>query len=160
MARHFVLTAYVFPFILALIVISGMSKTSKTKWMVTAFEKLTMKYPEYRDRWISDDKWVDIIRTNYFTPPSKEKEEELKFSRNNMVRAIGSQWQHTIEDFTPTNQNGIFRHSYMVPCNDEEGTKSKRRRATYFYATKVGRDYPTNQELQKFLKTKMRWTIS
>ena len=69
----------------------------------TAFETLTMKYPEYRNRWISDDKWIDIIRTNYFTPPSKEKEEELKFNRNNMVRVIGSHWQHTIEDFTQTN---------------------------------------------------------
>jgi hypothetical protein len=60
----------------------------------TAFETLATKHPECRDRWILDDKWVDVIRTNYFTPPSKEKEEELKFGRKNMVRAIGSQWQH------------------------------------------------------------------
>ena len=71
--------------------------------MAMAFETLTTKYPEYCNRWILDDKWIDIIRTNCFTPPSKEKGEELKFNRNNMVRAIGSQWQHTIEDSTPTN---------------------------------------------------------
>ena len=75
MARHFVLAAYEFPFILALIVVSGMSKTSTTKWMAAAFETLATKYPEHRDQWISEDKWVDIIHTNYFTPPSKEKED-------------------------------------------------------------------------------------
>ena len=59
-----------------------------------------------------------------------------------MVRAVGSHWQHTIDDFTPTNQNGVFRHSYFVLCNDDEENKSKRRKATYFHATKAGRDYP------------------
>jgi hypothetical protein len=63
--------------------------------MATAFEMLAKKHPEHRDRWISDDKWVDIIRANYFAPPSKEKEEVLKFGKKNMVRAIGSQWQHS-----------------------------------------------------------------
>ena len=129
-----------------------MSKTSTAKWMATAFEMLTTKYPEYCNRWISDDKWIDIIQTYYFTPPSKEKEEKLKFNRKNMVRAIGSQWQHTIDDFTPTNQNSIFRHSYMVSCNDEVGTKSIRRRASYFYATKPGRDYPTKPRVAEVFK--------
>jgi hypothetical protein len=61
-----------------------------TEWMATAYETLTRKYPGYRDRWISDDKWLEIIRNNYIDNPSKEKEEELKFSRGNMGRAIGS----------------------------------------------------------------------
>jgi hypothetical protein len=61
-----------------------------TEWMATAYETLTRKYPGYRDRWISDDKWLEIIRNNYIDNPSKEKEEELKFSSGNMVRAIGS----------------------------------------------------------------------
>jgi hypothetical protein len=161
MARHFVLAAYGFPFILALIVISGMSKTSTTKWMATAFETLTTKYPAYRNRWISDDKWIDIIRTNYFTPPSKEKEKELKFSRENMVRAIGSRWDNTIEDFTPTNKNGIFRHSYMVSCYDEEGTKLKKGGKLHIsMPPNQGETILQNQELPRFLKTKMRWTIT
>jgi hypothetical protein len=52
---------------------------------------------------ISDDKWIDVICTNYFAPSSKEKEEELKHGRKNMVRAVGSQWQHITKDFTLTN---------------------------------------------------------
>jgi hypothetical protein len=117
MARHFALAAHGFPFILALIVISGMSKTSTTKWMANAaFETLATEHPVCRNRWIPDDKWIDVINTNYFTPPSKEKEEELKFSRENMVRAVGSRWQNTMEDFTLTNQNGTFWQSCMVPC--------------------------------------------
>jgi hypothetical protein len=151
-ARHFAVAACEFPFILALIVVSGMSNTSTTKWMATAFETLAKKHPEHRDRWISDDKWVDIIRINYIAPPSKEKEEELKFSRKNMVRAIGSQWQHTIDDFTTTNQNGMFRHSYMVSCNDDNTTKSKRRNATYFHATKAGRDHPRKPRVAEVFK--------
>jgi hypothetical protein len=109
MARHFVLAACEFPFILALIVISRMSKTSKTKWMMAAaFETLAAKHPEHRD-WILDDKWIDVIRNNCFAPPSKKKEEELKFSRKNTVRApVGSQWLHNTEDFTPKNQKACF----------------------------------------------------
>jgi hypothetical protein len=71
-----------------------------TDWMATAYEKLTSTYPEYRNRWISDEKWIEIIRNNYIVNPSKEKEVELKFNRGNMVRAIGSRWKTTIEDFT------------------------------------------------------------
>jgi hypothetical protein len=151
-ARHFALAACEFPFVLALIVVSGMSKTSTTKWMATAFETLSKKHPEHRDPWISDDKWVDVIRANYFAPPSKEKEEELKFSRKNMVRAIGSQWQHTTDDFTATNQNGMFRHGYMVSCNDDNTTKSKRRNATCFHATKAGRDCPRKPRVAEVFK--------
>jgi hypothetical protein len=67
-----------------------------TEWMATAFQTLTTNYPEYRNRWISDDKWMEIIRNNYIDDPSKEKEEELKFSRANMIRAIGARWKTTI----------------------------------------------------------------
>jgi hypothetical protein len=68
-----------------------------TEWMATAYETLTRKYPGYRNRWISDDKWLEIIRNNYIDNPSKEKEEELKFSRGNMVRAIGSKGKSAVQ---------------------------------------------------------------
>jgi hypothetical protein len=74
--------------------------------MATAFQTLTTNYPESRNRWISDDKWMEIIQNNYIDDPSNEKEEELKFSRANMIRAIGARWKTTIEDFTQTNQVG------------------------------------------------------
>jgi hypothetical protein len=46
------------------------------------------------NRWISDDKWIEIIWNNYIDNPSKEKEEELNFNRGNMLRAVGSiRWE-------------------------------------------------------------------
>jgi hypothetical protein len=88
MARYFALAALLIQFVSALNVNSSMSRTSKTK----AFETLTTRFPQYRNRWISDDKWLEIIRNNYFAAPSKEKEKELCFNRRNMVKAVGSQW--------------------------------------------------------------------
>jgi len=60
--------------------------------MAMAYKSLTSKYPEYRNRWILDDKWMEIIRNNYIDNPSKEKEAGLKFLRRNLVKAIGSRW--------------------------------------------------------------------
>ena len=125
------------------------------EWMATAFEKLTTRYPEYRNRWISDDKWMEIIRNNYIDNPSKEKEEELKFNRGNMVRAIGSRWKSTIEDFTPTNQRGVFRHRYYVSfeVEDDKGEMvSKRRQTTYYYATQAGKDHPKKPRVAEVFK--------
>jgi hypothetical protein len=58
-----------------------------------------------------------------------------------MVQAIGSRWKTEIQDFTPTNQSGIFRHRYSVTFeveNDEGEMISKRRQVTYLYATIPG----------------------
>ena len=132
-----------------------------TDWTATAYEKLTSTYPEYRNRWISDEKWIEIIRNNYIVNPSKEKEVELKFNRGNMVRAIGSRWKTTIEDFTETNDSGIYRHHYTVTFkveNDEGEMVSKRRRATYFYATKPGEDLPDKPRSAEVFKDEdARW---
>jgi hypothetical protein len=103
--------------------------------MATAFQTLTTNYPEHCNRWISDDKWMEIIRNNYIDDPSKEKEEDLKFSRANMIRAIGARWKTTIEDFTQTNQSGIFRHRYFVSFeveNDKGGNDSKMKTSDLF----------------------------
>jgi hypothetical protein len=62
----------------------------------------------------------------------------------NMVRAIGSRWMTDIQDFTPTNQRGIFRYQYSVTFkveNDEGEMVSKRGPVTYLYATIPGKDY-------------------
>jgi hypothetical protein len=40
----------------------------------------------------------------------------------------------------------------MVPCDDDDRTKSKRRRATYFHATKAGRDHPTKPRVAELFK--------
>jgi hypothetical protein len=103
--------------------------------MVMAFQTLTANYPEYRNRWNSDDKWMEIIRNNYIDDPSKEKEEELKFTRENMIRAIGARWKTTIQDFTQTNQSGIFRHQYslsFVVENDKGGMVAKKKTSDLF----------------------------
>jgi hypothetical protein len=50
-----------------------MSKTSTTKWIAAAFETLTTEHPVHCKQWILDDKWIDVIRTNYFAPPSRRK---------------------------------------------------------------------------------------
>ena len=126
-----------------------------TEWMATAYKTLTSNYSEYRNRWILDDKWMEIIRNNYIENPSKEKEEELKFNKGNMVRAIGSRWKTEIQDFTPSNQSGIFRHQYSVTFeveNDEGEMISKRRQVTYLYATIPGKDYPRKPRVAEVFK--------
>jgi hypothetical protein len=99
---------------------------------------------------------MEIIRNNYIDDPSKEKEEELKFSRANMIRAIGDRWKTTIEDFThTTNQSGIFCHQHFVSFeveNDKEGMVAKRRQVTYLYATKPGQDYPRKPRVVEVFK--------
>jgi hypothetical protein len=126
-----------------------------TEWMATAFQTLTTNYPEYRNRWISYDKWMEIIQNNYIDDPSKEKEEELNFSRANMIRAIDGKWKTTIEDFTQTNQSGIFGHGYFVSFeveNNKGGVVAKRRKVTYLYATKPGQDYPRKPRVAEVFK--------
>jgi hypothetical protein len=91
MTRHFASAALLIPFVLELNATFSASKTSATKWMATAFETLATKHPEHRNRWISDDNWIEIIRNNCVAEPSKEKEKELKFNRRSMVKAVGSQ---------------------------------------------------------------------
>ena len=160
MARHFALAACEFPFVLALIAVSGASKTSKTKWVAAAFETLTTKRPEHRDRWILDDKWVDVIRTNYFAPPSKEKEEMLKFGRKNVVRgAIGSQWQH-VPQKTSLQQTKVA-HSGTAAwsvATMRRGPNQKGGEPPVSVPPKQGETVLQSQELPRFLKTKMRWT--
>ena len=66
--------------------------------------------------------WIDIIGTNYFIPPSKEKEEKLKFSRNNMsIRArvapcilLAYQWinRHGIDRLSSFHQ---YSHAMVRP---------------------------------------------
>ena len=78
---------------------------------------------------------MEVIRNNYIDNPSKEKEEELHFSRQNMIRAIGARWKTTIEDFTQTNQSGIFRHRYAVSFvveNDKGWGGSKKKTSDLF----------------------------
>ena len=36
----------------------------------TAFKTLSKKYLEYRNWWIKNDKWIDIIHTKYCSTPS------------------------------------------------------------------------------------------
>ena len=100
---------------------------------------------------------MEIIRNNYIDDPSKEKEEELKFTRANMIRAIGARWKTTIQDFTQTNQSGIFRHRYFVSFvveSDKGEMVAKRRQVTYLYATKPGQDYPRKPRVDKVFKGK------
>jgi hypothetical protein len=120
-----------------------------------AFQTLTTNYPEYCTRWSSDDKWIEIIQNNYNDNPSKEKEEELKISRANMIRATGAQWKTTMEDSTQTNQSGIFRHQYFVTFeveNDQGGMVAKRKQVTYLYAIQPGHDHPKKPRVAKVFR--------
>jgi hypothetical protein len=103
--------------------------------MATAFETLTTKF----------EKWSEIIRNNFYTEPSKEKEKELCFDRRNMLKAVSSQWSHSMEDFTTANQCGMFRHSCCVQnatVNDRGENVTKRRAAICFHATIPGKKFP------------------
>jgi hypothetical protein len=104
-AKHFALTAPLIQLSLgpereAPNVSSSTSRTSATKWMTAAFETPTTDFSERCNRWILDDKWVEIIRSNRVDEPSKEK--ELKFDRRRMVNAVASRWKHATDDFTTT----------------------------------------------------------
>jgi hypothetical protein len=122
----------------------------------TTYKMLASNYSEYGNRWILDDKWIEIIRSSYIDNPSKEKGDELKVNRGNMVRAIGYRWNKTeIQDFTPTYQSGIFRHCYSVTYEvkyDEGEMVSKERQVTYLYATIPGQDYPRKPRVAKVFK--------
>ncbi len=60
----------------------------------------------------------------------------MKFNRPNLIRSIGKKWAYTLDDFTETNQTGIFRHIvHSLRCPDT-GT---RRRVTFFHVTKPGK---------------------
>jgi hypothetical protein len=157
MARHFASAALLIELILAVIRISRMSKTPKTKWMAAAFKMLPMKHPEHCNQWILDDKWIDIILTNCFTSPSKEKEKELKSDWQNMVKAVSSQWKHTKEDFTRTNQRGTFWHIHCVnstTVNDKGDTERKKTNSRLFHAGKPGKDCPTKPRVAEVFKDK------
>jgi hypothetical protein len=72
-----------------------------------------------------------------------------------LVRAIGSRWKTTIQDFTPTNQSDIFRHQYSVTFEvkkDEGGMVSKRRRVSYLCATIPGQYYPRKPRVAEIFK--------
>jgi hypothetical protein len=148
--RHFARAALLIQFIRAPNVNSSMSRTSKTKWMAAAFETLTTKFPQCRTRWISDDKWFEIIRNNCFAETSKEKEKELCFDRGNMVKAGSSQWSHSTEDFTTANQCGCCVQNTTV--NDRGENVTKRRTAICCCATIPGKDCPRKPRVAEVFK--------
>jgi hypothetical protein len=85
--------------------------------------------------------WKSYVN-NYIEDPSKEKEEELKLTRANVIRAIGARWKITIQDFTQTNQSGIFRHRYSINVvveNDKGGMVAIRRQLTFFFVCNQAR---------------------
>jgi hypothetical protein len=87
--------------------------------------------------------WKSFKRNTLMTHQRK-KEEGLKFTRANMIRAIRARCKTTIQDFTPTNPNGIFRHwySFSFVVENDKGDGNKKKKMTYLYATKPGQDYP------------------
>ena len=140
-------------------------KLRRQKWMAAAFETLATKHPEHRDRWISDDKWVPVIRADCFAPPSKEREEELKVGRKNMVRAVGSQRgrrQHTISAEASLQQtkmacSGTAAWSLAMM---RRGPNQKGGELPVSMPPKQGETILQSQDTPKISKTKMRWTIS
>jgi hypothetical protein len=68
-----------------------------------------------------------------------------------VFRAIGSRWKNTLQDFTPTNQSGIFRHEYSVTFeveNDWGGGCINRRQVSI----KPGQDYPRKPRVAEVFK--------
>jgi hypothetical protein len=72
----------------------------------------------------TDDKWIAIMGKNCVNG-------EVGFNRQNVVKAVESQWKRATEDFTATNQRGTFRHSHDVTVatvnNNDEGDAAKQR---------------------------------
>jgi hypothetical protein len=53
----------------------------------------------------------------------KESTEMMKFSRSNLRRSIGKKWASTLDDFTETNQTGIFGHIVHLLSDPDTGSK-------------------------------------
>jgi hypothetical protein len=51
----------------------------------------------------------------------KEKKKQLKLNRRNVVKAVTSQWRHSVEAFTTTNQTSGFRHGCFVDTVNDQG---------------------------------------
>jgi hypothetical protein len=119
--------------------------TSGIGWIADAFEK-TSQESRYRDRWLTDQKWSELVHSHYFGKGTtcndedarleiKEAAENMKFSRPNLIRSIGKKWAYTLDDFTETNQTGIFRHTVHSANFPDTGS---RRKMTFFHVTKPG----------------------
>jgi hypothetical protein len=112
-------------------------------WIADAFQK-TSQENRYQDRWLTDQKWSKLVHSHYFGKGTcnqdalkiKESAEKMKFNRPNLIRSIGKKWAYTLDDFTETNQTGIFRHIVHSASCPDTGT---RRRVTFFYVTKPGK---------------------
>jgi hypothetical protein len=133
--------------------------------MAVAFETLATKHPEHRNRWISDDKWIDVIHTNNFALPSKEREEELKLGRKNMVKAVGGCFSAVAarhRRFHADKQRWRVLAHLRVPCHDRGWRNQKGGKPSSSMPPNQGETAPQNQELPRFLKMKMkmRWTIA
>ena len=46
--------------------------------LVRPLKSLQHSNPKYCNQWISDEEWIDIIHTNFFTPLSKEGRRRVK----------------------------------------------------------------------------------
>jgi hypothetical protein len=126
-------------------------------WIADSFEK-TSQVKRYRDRWLTGQKWYELVYTHYFGKCTcdvdelviKESAEKMKLSQpNHLIRSIGKKWASTLDDFTKTNQKGIFRHILHSATCPDTGT---RRSVTFFHVTKPGKVIKKPQEGQTFIQ--------
>jgi hypothetical protein len=111
-------------------------------WIANSFEK-SSQVNRYPDGWLTDQNWYELVYTHHFGTGTcdvdelaiKESAKKMKFSRPNLIWSIGKKWASTLDDFTETNQTGIFRHIVHSATCPDTGTM---RRVTLFHGIYIG----------------------
>jgi hypothetical protein len=70
---------------------------SGIEWIADAFQKTASQENRYQDRWLTDQKWSELVQSHYFVKGTcdedaleiKESAEKTKFNRPNLIRSIG-----------------------------------------------------------------------
>ena len=100
-----------------------------THLIVSGFEA-TASIPRYRNLWLCDAKWFDLMRYHV-----RELQDIEGLTLTVFIRSINRHYKYTMDVFTPgENTTGVFHMSFTMPCPIQE----TRRRVHFYYVTKKG----------------------
>jgi len=99
-----------------------------THLLVSGFEATTL-IPRYRNLWLCDAKWFDLMR--YHVRKLKDIE---GLTLSVFIRAINRHYKNTMDIFTAENTTGVFHMSFNMRCPIQE----TRRRVHFYYVAKKG----------------------
>ena len=89
---------------------------------------LVAKKPCFRDRWISHELWLRLIKVEF---PSLDSILKGGINFGSLNKGLTKHYVNMLDDFTVSNTVGIFRRKYKHYCEFDQ----KRRNFTYNYVT-------------------------